>query len=390
MSTFQPNAAYFRVTWNLTSPNNYAGTGDTSGGINPYNSRQYHSMISLTGTADLSGGWSGAATDIININGYDIGPIGSATPLTDLIQMINNMTPWTHVMASNDVDADYITLSCAYSSVQTAIVISNTVGLPNGVFGFPLGSFSLPNPVYGGAFTSPSNNNTITLNGVTITFVTGALTAAGVVATINASSAATNVVATLYADKIQLNSISNSPIYFGSDTGSAASKIGFAASTAYAGSMTYADAVDDERGFLRWKLAASTVEQICTPIWYQSVGVTGTNVTNGVNPPTTVSWTIGVEHIDDLRTLTVSGEPETVGTELFGALAIKRMIARSLTNSITENCNVFNANIAVLGSTTAYNTSQMVIESVTASALDTVANIADIEDNLTVTMVSYV
>ena len=390
MSTFKNTGAYYRVTWNLTSPNNYTGSNSTSGGINPYTSRQYHSMISLTGTADLSGGWPGASTDIININNYDIGPIINGTSLTNLIAQINTMTPWTHVMASNDVSANYITLSCAYSSVQTAIVISNTNGTPAGVFGFPVGGFTYANPIYGGGFSSPSNGETITLNGVTITFVTGALTLTGVCNTINAQQGVTNVVATPYANRIQLNSISNSPIYFGADSGSAASDIGFAANTAYAGAMTYADAIADEQGFLRWKLAASTIESVCTPIYYDSIALTGTEVTDGSNVPSTVSWTVGVEHIDAITTITLDAEPEGAGVVLTGAAAIKRFVARALTNSLTENCNVFNPNVAILGSTTAYNTSQMVIQSVTASAIDTAANIDNVEQNLTVTQIANV
>jgi hypothetical protein len=390
MSTFKPTGAYYRVTWNLTSPTDYTGSNNTAGGINPYTSRQYHSMIALTGTADLSGGWPGAASDVININGYDIGPIGSGTSLTNLIQLINNMTPWTHVMATNDISANYITLSCAYANVQTAITISNTVGTPASVFGWPVGGFTLSNPIYGGSFSSPSNGETVKINGITITFVNGALTLAGVCNTINAQSSVTNVIATPYANKIQLNSISNSPIYFGTDTGSAASDIGFAASTAYAGAMTYADAVTNEQGFLRWKLAASTIESVCTPIYYNSVVMTGGGVTDGGSVPSTVSWTVGVEHIDQLSTLTVNGEPEGAGSLLTGAAAIKRFIARALTNTITENCNVFNPNIAILGSTVAYNTSQMVIQSVSAAAIDTVADMNTVEGNLTVVQINNV
>lgn len=388
MATFQPTAAYYRCTWNLTSPTNYTGSGATAGGINPFNSRQYHSMIALTGTAASPTMTDG---DEVLLNGYVIGPFLSSDTVATIIQRFNDMSPWTKVQASQDVTANYITLSCAYTDVQSAIVLSNQTGTPLTTLGFTAGSFNLYNPIYGGSFSSPSNAETITLNGVTITFVTGALTLAGVCATINASTGATNVVATPYANKIQLNSLSGSPILFGADTGSAASDIGFAASTAYAGAMTYADAIEAERGYLRWKLIAGTIGSICTPIYYTSVGLTGTLVTNGVNPPTTVSWTVGVEHIDDLRTLTVTGEPEAVGTELVGAAAIKRQIARALINSITENCNVYNANIAIGGSSVvAYNTSQTVIESVTASAIDTLANIDDVEGNLTVTMVSNV
>jgi hypothetical protein len=388
MSTFQPTAAYYRITWNLSSPTDYTGSGTTAGGINPYNSRQYHSMIALTGTAANPTMTDG---DEVLLNGYVIGPFLSTDTVATIIQRFNDMSPWTKVQASQDIASTYVTLSCAYSDVQTSIVLSNRSGTPLTALGFTAGGFSLYNPIYGSTFSGPGNGETITLNGVTITFATGALTVAGVCNTINASTGATNVVATPYANKIQLNSISGSPILFGSDTGSAASDIGFAANTSYAGAMTYADAVEVEQGYLRWKLIASTIGSICTPVYYQSVAMTGTGVTNGVAPPATLSWTLGVEHIDDLRTLTVAGEPETVGTELVGAAAVKRQIARALVNSITENCNVYNANIAIGGSSVvSYNTSQMVIESVTASAIDAVADVDDVEGNLTVTMVSNV
>ena len=60
-------------------------------------------------------------------------------------------------------------------------------------------------------------------------------------------------------------------------------------------------------------------------------------------------------------------------------------------NSYTENCNVYNPNVAIAGSSVvAYNTSQMITVQVTASGIDIAANIDDVEANLTVVMVSNV
>ena len=114
-------------------------------------------------------------------------------------------------------------------------------------------------------------------------------------------------------------------------------------------------------------------------------------VIDAVNPPAQFSWTVGVEHIDALTTITLAGEPEGSGITLTGPACLKRLISRALSSSITENCNVYNPNVTIAGSSViAYNTSQMVTVQVTASALDTAANIDDIEENLTVTMVSNI
>jgi hypothetical protein len=51
-------------------------------------------------------------------------------------------------------------------------------------------------------------------------------------------------------------------------------------------------------------------------------------------------------------------------------------MARALAVPYTSNRNVYNPNVAVLGSSVvAYNTSQVVIQQITAPALDTVANL---------------
>lgn len=391
MATFSPFAAYYRITWNLTTPNDYTGTNSTSGGINPFNSRQYHSMIATTGNVDVSGGYGGSTGDELLLNDYVIGPFTNSDSVSTIIDRFNTMSNWTNVMASTDINPKYITLSCAYPSVQTDITLANYTGTPLASLGFTAGSFTYPNPIYGGTFSSPTNGQNVVINGVTVTFVTGSLNLAGVCTTINSQSGATNVIATPAAGNVQLNSASSSPIYVLS--GTATSALGFTNGTTYAGAMTYANAIADEQGFLRWKYVASSIETLVTPIYYAGVSYSNTTnrSTNGVNPPAAFSWTVGVEHLDALTTLTLAGEPEGAGVQLNGAACVKRLVARALINSYTENCNVYNPNVTIAGSSViAYNTSQMVTVQVTASALDTAANIDDIEENLTVTMVSNI
>jgi len=389
MATFSPFAAYYRITWNLTTPNNYTGSNSTGGGINPFNSRQYHSMIATTGNVDVSGGYGGSTGDELLLNGYIIGPFTNGDTVPTIVQRFNTMSNWTNIMASTDINPKYITLSCAYPSVQTAITLANYVGTPLASLGFTAGSFTYPNPIYGGTFTAPTNNQNIVVNGTTITFTTaGGLSLSGVCSTINSVTGVTDVVATPAAGNVQLNSASNSPIYILS--GTATSGLGFTNGTAYAGAMTYTDAVEDEQGFLRWKYVASGIESLVTPNYYAGVSYSNTTVqsTNGVNPPAQFSWTLGVDHIDALTTVTLTGEPEGAGVQLSGPACVKRLISRALTNSYTENCNVYNPNIAIAGSSViAFNTSQMVTQSITAGALDVTGNINLIEQNLTVTQI---
>lgn len=391
MATFSPFAAYYRITWNLTTPTNYTGSNNTGGGINPFNSRQYHSMIATTGNVDVSGGYGGSTGDELLLNEYVIGPFTNGDTVSTIIDRFNTMSNWTNVMASSDVNPKYIALSCAYPSVQTDITLANYTGTPLASLGFTAGSFTYPNPIYGGTFSSPTNGQNVVINGVTVTFVSGSLNLAGVCTTINSQSGATDVVATPAAGNVQLNSVSSSPIYVLS--GTATSALGFTNGTTYAGAMTYANAIADEQGFLRWKYVASSIETLVTPIYYAGVSYSNTTnrSTNGVNPPATFSWTVGVEHIDALTTLTLAGEPEGAGVQLNGAACVKRLVARALINSYTENCNVYNPNVAIAGSSVvAYNTSQMITVQVTASGIDTAANIDDVEANLTVAMVSNI
>jgi hypothetical protein len=269
----------------------------------------------------------------------------------------------------------YISLTCAYPSVQTSITLANVNGTPLGVLGLPIGSVTLPNAIYGSNFNTLVNGSTITLNGTTVTFTTGGgLNAVGAATTINNFSGSTNVLARPAGQFIQLNSLSQAPILFGPDTAGAAGALGFTAGTAYASAMTYDKAVLREQGNMRWAGVASYISSNLTPTYYGQAAWTSNNGTCG---PEGLTWVLGVEHVDQVYTrgLTSDGMSDD-GVELKGPEALQRLIARALANQWTSNRNVYNPNVAVAGSSVvAYNTSQVVIQQVTAPAVDTVANL---------------
>ena len=389
VQNFQPVVQYYQI--------GFEGYRDNGGPIDPFSSLNYFNMISVTSTnanawngQSPTGAYQGSGNDVMSINGYDIGPFynyiaGRNITLVELCAMINAKSPWTGVIANfwqfwgdggaGDNYVPFVSLTCAYPSVQTAITLNNVVGTPLGELGLPVGSITLPNAIYGTSFTTLTNGSTIVLNGVTIAFTTvGGLNLAGAISTINAFTGSTNVVARPAGNYIQLNSLSQNPILFGTYTGSAASNLGFAASTSYASSMTYSKALLREQGNMRWAAVASWLSSNLTPTYYGQAAWTSNNGTCG---PEGLTWIIGVEHVDQVYTvgLTADGLGDN-GTELRGAPALKRLICRALSLPYTTNRNIYNPNVAVGGSSVvAYNTSQVVIQEITAPPVDTVDNL---------------
>ena len=240
MSIYQPKPTYYRITWNLTSPTDYSG----SGGVTPLTSLQYKNSVVLTGNVS---GPTMTTSDVLLLNNVEIGPFDSADTPQDVVNRFNLMLPYTGVMASINW-SNYITLQ-SVDPVDAPILLEEKVGTPCADMGLPTGVFSLSNPIYGGSFTTLTNGQSIILNGVTITFVTGGLDIAGACAKINQSSQFTNVVATPWTNKIQLNTLDGSPIFFGSPgAGTATANLGFAINTAYGGAMDLSDAENIERG----------------------------------------------------------------------------------------------------------------------------------------------
>ncbi len=379
MPIYQIKPTYFRVTWTINSPTNYSSVG----GITPLTSIQYADTVAKTGTQASPTMSTG---DILLLNGYEIGPFNSGDTLSDIIDRFNDMTQYTGVMASENF-SNYLTLQ-SVNPVTDPITLSNKEGTPVEDLGFTEGTFNLGTPVYGGSFTTLTNGHTIILNGVTITFTTaGGLNVAGACNTINLATQYTGVVATPYTNKVQLNSVDGSPIYFGAPgSGTATANLGFATNTAYSSAMTVDDAINLEKGFLRWKGISSELSTNLTAYVYGYWEMTG-STTDGADLPTTVSWTLGVENLDNVYAIVASGEPETEGTILYGVAAVKRLVARALTKTWSENRNVFNDSI-VVRSFTALRENPVVVQRITASAIDTVANIATIEGNIAVSMIS--
>lgn len=383
MSIYQPKPTYYRITWTLDSPTDYTGSGATAGGISPLSSIDYKNSVVLSGNVSAPTMTTG---DELLLNNVVIGPFDSGDTVADIVERFNVMLPYTSVMASENWTG-YVTLQ-SLNPTDSPILLEEKVGTPCADMGLPTGVFNLSNPIYGGTFTTLTNGQTIILNGITVTFVTGGLDIAGACAKINLSTNLHNVVATPWTDKIQLNSLDGSPIFFGSPgSGTATANLGFAINTAYGGAMDLADAKIIERGALRWKGVINSIETGLTAFTYGTIVMAG-STTDGNSPPTTVSWTLGVENVDHVYCVTESGEPETVGTILNGSDAIKRLVARALTRPWMENRNVFNNTLTVRGGF-ALRENQIIVEHIVADPLDTVSNIATLEDNITVSMIPY-
>lgn len=379
MPIYQPKPTYYRVTWDIDTAHNYT----TTGGISPLSSLQFFNTVALSGVAASPTMTDG---DVLLLNNYEIGPFDSSDTVAIIVGRFNDMSQYTGVVASENWTG-YITLQ-SVDPVDAPILLANKIGTPVEDLGLSVGTFDLINPTYGNTFTTLTNTHAIVLNGVTITFTTaGGLDIAGACATINLATSLTGVVATAWTDKIQLNTLDGSPIYFGNPAaGTATANLGFAISTAYGGAMNLLEAIAIEKAALRWKGIINTVETGLTAYLYGATVMTG-STTDGNQSPTTVAWTVGVENIDHVYALTEAGEPEAVGTVLTGAAAIKRLVARALTLEWAENRNVFNNTLTVRGAL-ALRENPVIVQRITATAIDTVANIATIESNIAVSLIS--
>jgi len=374
MSNYQSNPKYYQVTWTLNSPTDYS----TVGGISPFNSIQFFNTVAVTGTAaspTLSNG------DTILLNNYVIGPFTSSDTLSIIASRFNIMSQYTGVMASI-ANTNYLALQ-SINPTSGAITLSNQSGTPLTTLGLQATGFKKGSAIYGGSFTPLTNGQTVVINGTTITFTgSNGTTPTLAAATLNTYYTLTGVNAVPYESAIQLNS--SAPVYFGTGTGT--TSLGFTSNTAYGGGMTSASALAIEQANMRWNGILSSIESILTPSSYNLVNMTGA-VTDGSVLPTTVTWTIGINNIDNLYVTTLTGEPETVGTQLYGIKAVTRLVSRALLNTYSENRNVFNNIINVVG-TDAARGNPATTTLVTAGPIDVISNLATLEGNITTVLVS--
>lgn len=377
MTTYQQMPTYYRVTWTGNSPFDYT----SAGAISPFNSIQMNNTIAITNTNESPTFSNG---DTIFCNDFPIGPFSNVTTISNVVTAFNEVTQFTGVIASESFPG-YLTLQNIDSDGQ-GIYLTNGSGTPVGNLGLSAGSdFSLRSPVYSGSASGAGNGGYIFVNGANVAFTGN--TVASAVSTFNQSSQQTNIVASQYTNgNIQLNSLDGSPIYFGQGSNGINGAIGFASNTAYAGGMTYDLAIAFEQANMLWKGIINSVESIVTPIYWGSINIAGGNTTDGSNLPNIVSWTIGIPDPIALVTATLVGEPEPVGTLLYGTAALTRLIARGLVGTYQENRKVFN-NTVTIRSGYACRENPVNIVYVTANPLDVSGNVHLIEGNLSVTMI---
>lgn len=381
MSTYKINPTYYRVTWNQTSPTDYSGlTGNQAGGLDSSSPTAYNRRVSLTGTVSVTS-TPFADGDSLFINGQEIA-FSSDDELATILEKINIASLLTNVIAHNAVNATYVTITNAMGDEGTYIELAEGTGAL-AKLGFTAGTYAYSPCVVGGSFTNFTNNDTFTINGVTITMTTaGGLNAAGAVATINNLTAQTGVVAVRAANTVQLASVNGQPWTTG---GANASKLGFPAGV-YGGSpSTLAQSTNKVLANLRWQQVINQLTMFSTPFMLNDQ--LGTGNYDGSDELETFSFTVGYEHPDQISTVEAEGEPNP-GNVLVGTKAIKRAVARGLVASYYTKVNLFDPTTETRGSYAARPNPVRIVK-LLAEGIDTIDNIATLEDNISVTMIAY-
>lgn len=377
MAIYKPNPTYYRVEWNQTSPTDYTGlTGNQAGGLDSSSSLDYNSKVTLTGdTAIVATPMS--TGDSLIINGVEIAFVSSDT-LTDIITTINMHRVLTNVIAHNDISSTYVTLANAPGNEAEPITLAEGTGAL-AKLGFIAGSYTHFPSVVGGSFTSFTNGDNVDINGITITFTTaGGLNRAGAIATINSYVTSTHVLASAAAGKIQLTSTVAQPIVV---AGSNPTKLGFTAGV-YGGSpSTLAQSTSKALANLRWQMVVMQLEQFATPFVLNDFFGTGNY--DGSTELDTFAFTVGYERPDQVATLAPADEPNA-GTLLTGTAAVKRAVARGLAATYNSNVNVFDPTTEVKNGC-AIRPNPVRVNNLTAEGIST--DLADLEDNLTVTII---
>lgn len=373
--SFQPT--YYRITWTGNAPNNYnALTGTQAGGVDNTKPEAYNRRVSVTGTVGTPTVTPGHS---IFLNGIEI-VFGGAGDLASVIADINSLQRSTGVCAHDGTVATYLTVTNSPGYEGTSITIAAGTGTALADLGLPAITYQGYEIQVSGATAFPVlNGDNIKINGVTITFVTGSLNKAGVLAAINAMSYATNVGALACGDVIQLASVNGQPFALldGTVAGSLA-KLGYAAGSYGGYPTTYALSLAKERANMRWEQIVNNLGLLISPVFLDDVIKTG-NFT-GEAPVTTMAWTVGYDRPSHLA----YEDSTSPGTLLTGVNALKRLVAEALVVDLTGNQEIFDPTIQGYGNASA-RPNPLEIAKITAGALDNV--ITDVEANITVTVV---
>jgi hypothetical protein len=363
----------YDVTIALNSPTNYTTlTGDNAGGIDNCPADRYNRKISITGTTHSPTVTIGHS---IVINGVTIA--FTSTTLSQCIIDINAQSSSTRVFAHQEVVSGYLTLTNASGSEGAQFYIAAGSGTALADLGLTSTVYSKWPVEIGGTVTlTVANGNYITINGVDVTFVTGALTIAGMCTTINSLSYKHNVVAYPSANRIQLCSGNGQPWNLVDGTAGVLAKLGFSAGTHGGYPAAYVTSTDKERALMRWEGVVNNVITLVDSVTFNSVTKSGQPDGNG--PINSISFRVSYDRAYYLST------PDELnpGATLTGASAIKRQIARALTATYIRNRIIFDPSITLFGDNCARCNPSQVVQ-LTAAPLD--SSISTLEGNITVT-----
>lgn len=378
---YSPYPVYYTVTVNGASPTNYnALTGNKAGGVDIGTARKYNQRVWVTGnTAITSNVMSNNET--IVINGYNV-VFDDNDLLADIISKIQTTSKFTNVTATNVFDPNCLTLTNVVDSMGYPFYVAEGNGTALSKLGIVASEYRAGVSEIGGSYTNFGSGDVITINGVNIAF-TGATTIVQAVTAINARQGETGVIAQLSGGKIQLASVYNQAYQLG---GANIASLGFTAGNHGGSPTTLTLSTNKDRANLRYNQIVMELENMATPAYLGSWFTTGNQ--DGNAAVTTLQFTVGYNTVDWVTTTATSTEPSP-GTVLTAEAAIKRSVARALTKTLSSNRNVFDPTLQTYGMQTDRPNAARVIH-VTADSWDAVANIATIENNITVTQVPYV
>ena len=382
MATYSLNPTYYQVTWNLTSPTNFSSlTGNANGGLDSDTAWQINSTIMVTGNTAIVGSPLSDGDSFI-INGVSISFLASDT-ITEIVEKINLATKMTNVTANQMVAGGYLTLMNAPGTEGTPFYIAAGVGPVLSTFGLTAAVYNNYPAEIGSAYTAVTTDSNVTINGINIVSTGGPLTVAGAAAQLNAETVNTGIVAYEAGPYMQLASVGGQP--WSINSGNAYTNLGFTLGNHGGYPTTLANSQAKERANMRWTQMIAELEAMATPNKFGNIVRSG-NISNV--EASTVTFTVGYDQPGYVRTVARDDEPDA-GTVFEGADAIKRAVARALVVSMISNRKVFDPTLQSYG---AYcdRPNAARIQSITADAMDVVANITVVEQNITVTQIAGV
>lgn len=375
---------YYRVTWTGNSPTDYnALTGNQAGGIDNTHPERYNRMIRITGTD--------SSVSVTNGHSFKINQVtvtfttAGGLNLAGVISTINLLTTEHHVYAV-ELPSNYVTL------INASGWEGNSIELGAGSTGTALADCGLTAGVYNAwpfvassAMNLPLTNlDNIKINGVTVTFVTGALDLTGVVNTINAASTLTNVVAYKAGAGMALASLVGQPFTLAAGTTvGTLGALGLTAGNQGGSPSTLAQSLNKERATMRWDNVVIELGQLISPVFLGEIVKTGNY--DGTAAVTTLTFTVGYDRANYL----VTENELSAGNYLYGADCVKRLIARALVQTTVGNQEIFDPTITTFGTECARVNPTQIME-ITQEAIDAVADIVTVENNISVVQVANV